>query len=116
MQVESGAPIDMFASASQNDMNLLSEKNLIENSSRKDFAANTLVMVVPEKTASKTYCLRRPDSRQRSKNRNRKPGKRTRGKVAKQTGGSRPMGENWGQSHLCRKCETGTYVCRDRRS
>jgi molybdate transport system substrate-binding protein len=38
MQVESGAPIDMFASASQNDMNLLSKKNLIENSSRKDFA------------------------------------------------------------------------------
>lgn len=52
MQIESGAPIDVFASASQNDMKLLSEKNLIENSSRKDFASNTLVMVVPEKNGS----------------------------------------------------------------
>jgi len=35
MQIESGAPIDVFASASQNDMKLLSEKNLIENSSKR---------------------------------------------------------------------------------
>ncbi|MGB9929421.1 MAG: molybdate ABC transporter substrate-binding protein [Methanosarcina sp.] len=48
-QIESGAPVDVFASASESDMDLLSEKNLIGNNSRKDFAANTLVMVVPEK-------------------------------------------------------------------
>ncbi len=51
-QIESGAPVDVFASASESDMELLSEKNLIENDSRKDFAANTLVMVVPEKNGS----------------------------------------------------------------
>lgn len=54
MQIEGGAPIDVFASASQNHMDLLSEENLIENSSRKDFAANTLVMVVPENNGSET--------------------------------------------------------------
>ena len=33
-------------------MDLLSEKSLIEESSRKDFAANILLMVVPEKNSS----------------------------------------------------------------
>lgn len=47
-QIESGAPVDVFASASESDIDLLSEKDMIEESSRKDFAANTLVMVVPE--------------------------------------------------------------------
>lgn len=51
-QIESGAPVDVFASASESDMDLLSEKGLIEESSRKDFAANTIVMVVPEKNSS----------------------------------------------------------------
>lgn len=51
-QIESGAPVDVFASASESDVDLLSEKGLIEESSRKDFAANTLVMVVPEKNSS----------------------------------------------------------------
>ncbi|AKB17673.1 MULTISPECIES: molybdate ABC transporter substrate-binding protein [unclassified Methanosarcina] len=54
MQIEGGAPIDVFASASQAHMDLLSEENLIENSSRKNFAANTLVMVVPEKNGAET--------------------------------------------------------------
>lgn len=53
-QIESGAPVDVFASASESDMYLLSEKNLIEESSRKDFAANTVVMVVPEKNGSES--------------------------------------------------------------
>ncbi|AKB39584.1 molybdate ABC transporter substrate-binding protein [Methanosarcina mazei] len=51
-QIESGAPVDVFASSSESDMDLLSEKGLIEESSRKDFAANTIVMVVPEKDSS----------------------------------------------------------------
>ncbi|MDD3246062.1 MAG: molybdate ABC transporter substrate-binding protein [Methanosarcina sp.] len=54
MQIEGGAPIDVFASASQAHMDLLSEEKLIENSSRKDFATNTLVMVVPEKNGSES--------------------------------------------------------------
>jgi molybdate transport system substrate-binding protein len=53
-QIESGAPVDVFASASESDMDLLSEKSLIEEGSRKDFAANTVVMVVPEKNGSES--------------------------------------------------------------
>lgn len=48
MQIEGGAPIDVFASASQKHMNLLSEAGLIEESSKKDFTSNTLVMIVPK--------------------------------------------------------------------
>lgn len=53
-QIESGAPVDVFASASEKDMDILSEKNLIEENSRKDFAANTLVMVIPKNSGSKS--------------------------------------------------------------
>lgn len=53
-QIESGAPVDVFASASQDHMNILSKKRMIEEASRKNFATNTLVMVVSEKNGSKT--------------------------------------------------------------
>lgn len=53
-QIESGAPVDVFASASERDMDLLSEKDLIQNASRKDFAANTLVMIVPANSSSRS--------------------------------------------------------------
>lgn len=52
MQIEAGAPIDVFASASEDHMDALSEKNLIEEDSRKDFAGNTLVMIVPANSGS----------------------------------------------------------------
>ncbi len=50
MQVEGGAPVDVFASADENQMNILSNKSLIVNSSRKDFAHNSLVLIVPQKS------------------------------------------------------------------
>lgn len=46
-QIEGGAPVDVFASADQKNMNTLTGENLIENSSRKDFAQNSLVLIVP---------------------------------------------------------------------
>ena len=48
MQVEGCAPVDVFASADENQMNILSNKSLIVNSSRKDFAHNSLVLIVPK--------------------------------------------------------------------
>jgi molybdate transport system substrate-binding protein len=48
MQVEGGAPVDVFASADENQINILSNKSLIINSSRKDFAHNSLVLIVPK--------------------------------------------------------------------
>ncbi len=47
MQIEAGAPIDVFASASQKHMNLLDEKKLIDEETREDFAANTVVLITP---------------------------------------------------------------------
>ncbi|MEZ5335603.1 MAG: molybdate ABC transporter substrate-binding protein [Methanolobus sp.] len=47
MQIEGGAPIDVFASASQNHMDILSNQSLIVEESRKDFAANTVVLITP---------------------------------------------------------------------
>jgi len=48
MQIEGGAPVDVFASADEKQMNILGNKSLIVNSSRKDFAHNSLVLIVPE--------------------------------------------------------------------
>ena len=47
-QIEGEAPVDVFASADENQMDMLANKSLIDNSSRKDFAHNSLVLIVPE--------------------------------------------------------------------
>jgi molybdate transport system substrate-binding protein len=47
MQIEGGAPVDVFASADEKQMNLLNNKSLIDNSSRKDFTSNSLVLIIP---------------------------------------------------------------------
>lgn len=46
-QIEGGAPVDIFAPASQKDMNDLSEKGLINKESRINFASNSIVLVTP---------------------------------------------------------------------
>ena len=46
-QIEGGAPVDVFASADQKTMDQAKEKRLILNESRRDFAANELVLIVP---------------------------------------------------------------------
>ena len=46
-QIEGGAPVDIFASADENQMDILANESLIDNSSRKDFAHNSLVLIVP---------------------------------------------------------------------
>ncbi|MGD1075428.1 MAG: molybdate ABC transporter substrate-binding protein [Thermodesulfovibrionales bacterium] len=48
-QIEGGAPVDVFASAAEKDMDEAEKKGLIEPGTRKDFAANTVVLVVPAK-------------------------------------------------------------------
>jgi len=45
-QIEGGAPVDVFASASQKHVDLLQEQDLIENASRVTFAKNSLVLIV----------------------------------------------------------------------
>jgi molybdate transport system substrate-binding protein len=46
-QIEAGAPVDVFASAAEKEMDELQTKNLIDRATRKDFARNALVLVVP---------------------------------------------------------------------
>jgi molybdate transport system substrate-binding protein len=46
-QIEEGAPVDVFASADQKTMDQAQEKKLINEKSRVNFAANSLVLIAP---------------------------------------------------------------------
>jgi len=46
-QIEAGAPVDVFASAAQKDMDDIEKKDLVAVNSRKDFAKNGVVLVKP---------------------------------------------------------------------
>jgi molybdate transport system substrate-binding protein len=46
-QIAKGAPADVFASADQDAMNRAEREGLVDRSTRRDFAANQLVLVVP---------------------------------------------------------------------
>jgi molybdate transport system substrate-binding protein len=50
-QIEGGAPIDVFASAAQDQMDMLASKGFIYNDTREDFVENSLVMIVPKGNA-----------------------------------------------------------------
>lgn len=47
-QIETGAPVDVFASAGERQMDELAAKDLIDTASRVDFARNSLVLIVPQ--------------------------------------------------------------------
>ncbi len=52
-QIEQGAPVDLFISASPFHINMLQEKGLIIDESRRDLLKNQMVLIVPqENTAS----------------------------------------------------------------
>lgn len=53
-QIAQGAPVDVFASADQDTMNRGAEQKLIAADTRRDFAANALVLVTPVDGAVKT--------------------------------------------------------------
>jgi molybdate transport system substrate-binding protein len=46
-QIESGAPVDLFASAGRPQMEALAKRGLIMPETLRDFARNTLVLIVP---------------------------------------------------------------------
>jgi molybdate transport system substrate-binding protein len=46
-QIAQGAPVDVFASADQETMNRAADQRLIDVDTRRDFAANALVLVAP---------------------------------------------------------------------
>lgn len=51
-QIESGAPVDVFASAGAKQMDQLAAKELIVSSSRTDFARNVLVLIEPPNSSA----------------------------------------------------------------
>jgi molybdate transport system substrate-binding protein len=63
-QIETGAPIDVFASAGEKQMDDLQAQGLIVGASRRDFAANSLALIGPVHSGVvlKSFDdLRRPD-------------------------------------------------------
>ncbi|HVF28448.1 MAG TPA: molybdate ABC transporter substrate-binding protein [Pyrinomonadaceae bacterium] len=50
-QIEAGAPVDLFASAGAKQMDELAARELIDKETRRDFARNALVLIVPVKAA-----------------------------------------------------------------
>jgi molybdate transport system substrate-binding protein len=51
-QIAKGAPVDVFASADQESMDQAQAQSLVQAAERRNFASNSLVVVVPMKTAS----------------------------------------------------------------
>lgn len=52
-QIESGAPADLFASAGARQMDELASRSLVDGETRRDFARNSLVLIVPVSPASR---------------------------------------------------------------
>lgn len=50
-QIAQGAPVDVFVSADQDTMNRGADQKLITTDTRRDFAANTLVLITPAQGA-----------------------------------------------------------------
>ena len=46
-QIEEGAPVDVFMSAAQKQMNALNDKGLLSEGTRKDLLKNSIVLIVP---------------------------------------------------------------------
>ena len=49
-QIEAGAPVDVFASAALKDLDDLDRQGLIRPGSKTNFAGNTLVLVIPNRS------------------------------------------------------------------
>lgn len=47
-QIEQGAPVDVFVSAAEKNMNELAAQNLVDSRTRRVVAANQLVLIVPQ--------------------------------------------------------------------
>jgi molybdate transport system substrate-binding protein len=54
-QIERGAPVDVFISAANKQMNALAAKNLIDKSSRRVLASNQLVLIAPQNSTLRNF-------------------------------------------------------------
>jgi len=51
-QIVQGAPVDVFASADEETMDRATDKGQVDEATRRDFAGNTLVVIVPARTSA----------------------------------------------------------------
>ncbi|OZH53138.1 molybdate ABC transporter substrate-binding protein [Hydrocoleum sp. CS-953] len=51
-QIEQGAPVDLFISASASHINMLEEKGLIIDENRRDLLKNQMVLIVPQENTA----------------------------------------------------------------
>ncbi len=56
-QIAQGAPVDVFASADQETMNRGADQKLVATDTRRDFAANSLVLITPAQGAPAVAAL-----------------------------------------------------------
>jgi molybdate transport system substrate-binding protein len=67
LQIEQGAPVDVFLSAAPKQMDALAAKGLLLDGTRKDLLRNEVVLIVPKDSSSKISSfqdLARPDVKQ----------------------------------------------------
>jgi molybdate transport system substrate-binding protein len=57
-QIEGGAPVDLFASASTDEMDSLEKKGLIIAALRRDFTGNSIVVITPRQSPTAVQELR----------------------------------------------------------
>lgn len=57
-QIEGGAPVEVFASASPKEMDMLAKQGLIVSSTRKNFAENAMVLVTALDSRSRIYSFK----------------------------------------------------------
>lgn len=62
-QIENGAPVDIFVSAGQKQMETLASKKLILKDTRRNLLTNSLVLIVPKNSSSITSFRQLTDSK-----------------------------------------------------
>ena len=61
-QIAKGAPVDVFASADQETLDQAQRQGLVDAAQRRNFASNTLVVVVPARAAATATRYSAPSS------------------------------------------------------
>ena len=80
-QIEAGAPVDVFASAALKDMDDLDRQGLIRPGSKTNFAGNTLVLIVPNRSTIPVKSFQDLKDRPHPKNSHRKSQNRSGRKI-----------------------------------
>ena len=116
-QITQGAPVDVFASADQETMNRGVEQKLIDAASRRDFAANALVLIVPAQNAPPVAKAGRPRRAGGQAHRNRQAGHRAGGPLhAAGARGRRAVGAAGAEARAGRQRAPGARLRGARRS